>query len=133
MRAGRDAPARADAIGIHVARHRWLAFTLAGVAAGLAGGLYVYSKGNIDPVSLSIPISVDALTMALLGGIHTFFGPLVGAAGLHLLKDFIMPLSDHWRFFLGVLIIALVLLFPEGIAGFFRRHASWRKAGEARA
>ena len=133
LRAGRDAPARADAIGIHVARHRWLAFTLAGVAAGLAGGLYVYSKGNIDPVSLSIPISVDALTMALLGGIHTFFGPLVGAAGLHLLKDFVMPLSDHWRFFLGVLIIALVLLFPEGIAGFFRRHASWRKAGEARA
>ncbi|MEM9207130.1 MAG: branched-chain amino acid ABC transporter permease, partial [Pseudomonadota bacterium] len=117
LRAGRDSMVRADAIGIDVRHHRWLAFTLAGAAAGLGGGLYVYSKGNIDPAVLSIPTSVDALAMVLLGGVQTLIGPLVGAAALHLLEDFVMPLTDYWRMILGGTIIALVLLFPKGIVG----------------
>ncbi|MEM6666295.1 MAG: branched-chain amino acid ABC transporter permease, partial [Pseudomonadota bacterium] len=118
LRAGRDSPLRADAIGIDVRAHRWFAFTLAGTAAGLAGGLYVYSKGNIDPTTLAIPTSVDALAMVLLGGVQTLFGPLVGAAALHLLKDFAMPLTDHWRLILGAVIVGLVLAFPQGLMGF---------------
>ncbi len=120
LRAGRDSPARADAIGIDVTTHRWLAFTLAGAAAGLAGGVYVFSRGNIDPGVLSIPTSVDALAMVLLGGIQTVTGPVFGAAVLHLVKDAVMPLTDFWRAILGAVIILLVLLFPQGLAG----HAS---------
>ena len=69
LRAARDSSVRADAIGVDVRTHRWLAFTLAGAAAGLAGGLFAFSKGSIDPTLISIPMSVDFLVMVLVGGI----------------------------------------------------------------
>jgi branched-chain amino acid transport system permease protein len=120
LRATRDSELRADAIGIDVRRHRWLAFILAGAVAGLAGGLYAFSKGSLDPSSvLSIPVSVDALTTLLLGGLHTVMGPLVGAAVLHVLKDQVMPLTELWRLILGLSIIVMVLLFPSGLVGAF--------------
>lgn len=117
LRAARDSAQRADAIGIDVRTHRWLGFTLAGAAAGLAGGLYAFSKGSIDPTLLGIPMSVDFLSMLLLGGIQSVLGPVAGAAALHALKDFFLPLTDHWRLFMGLSIIAMVLLFPRGLAG----------------
>ncbi len=117
LRAARDSEQRADAIGIDVRMHRWLAFTLAGAAAGLAGGLYAFSKGSIDPTLLSIPMSIDFLAMLLLGGMQTVMGAVAGATAFHAIKDFFMPLTDHWRFFLGASIIALVLIFPRGLSG----------------
>jgi branched-chain amino acid transport system permease protein len=117
LRAARDSVLRADAIGINVRMHRLLAFSLAGGAAGLAGALYAFSKGSIDPTLISIAQSVDFLSMALLGGIQTIAGPLVGSALFHSVKDFFMPLTDFWRFFLGLAIIAMVLAFPRGIVG----------------
>jgi branched-chain amino acid transport system permease protein len=119
LRAARDSELRADAIGIDVRRHRWLAFILAGAVAGLAGGLYVFLKGSIDPSALGIPVSVDALTMLLLGGLQTVMGPLAGAAVLHTLKDQVMPVTELWRMVLGLAIIAMVLLFPQGLVGAF--------------
>ena len=117
LRGARDSELRADAIGIDVRAQRWLSFILAGAAAGLAGGLYVFSKGSIDPSALGIPTSVDALTMLLLGGIQTIMGPVAGAAVLHTLRDQIMPLTELWRLILGLSIIAMVLLFPRGLVG----------------
>jgi branched-chain amino acid transport system permease protein len=117
LRAARDSTLRADAIGVDVRLHRLLAFSLAGGAAGLAGALYAFSKGSIDPTLISIPQSVDFLVMALLGGIQTIAGPLAGAALFHSVKDFFMPLTDFWRFFLGLAIIAMVLVFPRGVVG----------------
>lgn len=117
LRAARDSAQRAEAIGIDVRGHRWLGFTIAGAAAGLAGGLYAFSKGSIDPTLLGIPLSVDFLAMILLGGMQTVMGPVLGAAAFHSIKDVFMPLTDHWRFLLGASIIALVLIFPRGLGG----------------
>ena len=90
MRAARDSAQRADAIGVDVRTHRWLGFTLAGAAAGLAGGLYAFSKGSIDPTLLSIPQSVDFLAMNLLGGIQAVSGAIVGAGAFHVIKDIVL-------------------------------------------
>lgn len=117
LRAARDSAPRADAIGIDVRTHRWLGFIMAGAAAGLAGGLYAFSKGSIDPTMISIPMSVDFLVMILVGGLQTVIGPLIGAASFHAVKDFFMPLTDFWRFFLGLTIIAMVLAAPRGVVG----------------
>ena len=117
LRAARDSAARAEAIGIDVRAHRWLGFSIAGAAAGLAGGLYAFSKGSIDPTLLGIPLSVDFLAMILLGGMQSVMGPVLGAAAFHSIKDVFMPLTDHWRFFLGASLIALVLIFPRGLGG----------------
>ena len=124
LRATRDSELRAEAIGLAIRRQRWLAFTLAGAAAGLSGGLYAFSRGSVDPTLLGIPVSVDALTMLLLGGIQTLAGPFAGAAVLHSLRDLIMPLTGLWRLMLGMSIIAMVLLFPGGLVGTIK---AWRE------
>jgi branched-chain amino acid transport system permease protein len=121
LRAGRDAPARAEASGIDLVRVRWTAFTVAALFAGLAGGLFAFAKGSVFPTYAAIPRSVDALLMVLLGGVHVLSGPLVGALALVGLEAEIARLTDLWRLVLGLVIIALVLLFPEGIAGWATR------------
>ena len=117
LRAGRDSPLRADAIGIDVRQHRWLAFVVAGVFAGVAGGLFAYLKGSVSPEALSIPRSIDALVMVLLGGVQTLTGPIAGGAVYSVLKTELISLTNYWRAILGLIIVLLVLLFPQGLAG----------------
>ena len=121
LRAGRDSQLRADAIGIDVKRMQWAAFVIAGTAAGLAGALYAFSKGSISPESLSVGKSVDGLVMVLLGGIQTLAGPVVGAVTFTWLHDTVARNTDYWRALLGGIILLLVLLFPQGIAGFAKQ------------
>ncbi|MDH6168679.1 branched-chain amino acid transport system permease protein [Variovorax boronicumulans] len=121
LRAGRDSLLRADAIGIDVKRMQWTAFVIAGAAAGLAGSLYAFSKGSISPESLSVDKSVDGLVMVLLGGIQTLAGPVVGAVTFSWLHDTVARNTDYWRATLGAIILILVLLFPQGIAGFAKQ------------
>lgn len=121
LRAGRDSHLRAEASGIDVRYLRWMAFALAGAAAGLAGGLHAFFKGSVFPDSLGISISVDGLVMMLLGGIESLSGPLVGAALYKTLQIFMTSWTDYWRAILGLVIIALVVLFPQGVAGTLRR------------
>lgn len=121
LRAGRDSFLRADAIGIDVKRMQWAAFVIAGIAAGLAGALYAFSKGSISPESLSVGKSVDGLVMVLLGGIQTLAGPVVGAVTFSWLHDTVARNTDYWRAMLGAIILILVLLFPQGIAGFAKQ------------
>ncbi len=117
IRATRDSSLRSEAIGLPTQRLRLAAFTIAGAAAGLAGGLYAYAKGSVFPTYISIPKSVDALLMVLLGGVGTISGPIVGALAYVGLYDALLRATDLWRLVLGAAIVLLVLLFPAGIAG----------------
>jgi len=118
MRACRDSALRVDSIGINLRRHQWFTFVLAGVFAGLAGGLYVFSKGSVFPDEMAIPRSFDFLLMVLLGGVETLFGPVAGSAAFTWLHDQISRFS-FWQLILGSIFIILVVAFPQGIAGFF--------------
>ena len=118
MRAARDSPLRAEAIGIAVPRVQWLAFVVAGLFAGLSGSLYAFSKGSISPDSLGVGKSVDGLVMVLLGGVQTLAGPLVGAVSFTWLQDSVARSTEYWRALLGGVVLLLVLAFPQGIAGF---------------
>ncbi|MGH1477374.1 MAG: ABC transporter permease [Geminicoccales bacterium] len=122
LRAVRDSPVRSAAIGIDQHQQQWLAFIIAGVFAGLAGGLYVFSKGSVFPDFLAIPRSIDGLIMVLLGGVQTLAGPIVGATVFTLLEDQISRF-DYWRLILGIIILTIVTLAPDGLAGFARRAA----------
>ena len=126
LRASRDSALRAAAIGIDPRSVRWAGFSIAGLFAGVAGALYAFSKGSISPEALSIPRSIDALVMVLLGGLQTLIGPVVGAAALTALQDTIIRHSEYWRAMLGAAVIALVVFFPTGLAGMFRRAAGLR-------
>ncbi|MDA8444284.1 ABC transporter permease [Paracidovorax valerianellae] len=133
LRAGRDSALRADAVGIDVKRVQWMAFVIAGVFGGLAGSLFVFSKGSISPEAMAVGKSVDGLVMVLLGGIQTLLGPIVGAAAFNVLQDTIMRATDYWRALFGGVILLLVLAFPQGIAGFAQQVAhGWAARRRAR-
>lgn len=116
MRACRDSALRVDSIGINLRRHQWFAFALAGMFAGLAGGIYVFSKGSVFPDEMAIPRSFEFLFMVLLGGVETLFGPIAGSAAYTWLHDKIARF-DFWQLVLGCIFIFLVVAFPQGIAG----------------
>ncbi|MCC6194865.1 MAG: ABC transporter permease [Burkholderiales bacterium] len=126
LRGVRDSPLRAAALGIDVRRTQWRGFALAGLFAGIAGGVYAFSKGSISPETLAIPRSVDALVMVLLGGLNALFGPLLGAAAFTWLADTLARVTDYWRALLGVLILLIVLVFPMGVGGAVSRLAARR-------
>jgi branched-chain amino acid transport system permease protein len=117
MRAGRDSPLRAEAIGIDVKRVHWIAFVMAGAAAGLAGGLFAFAKGSISPETINVGRSIDAIVMVLLGGLESLSGPIAGAAIFATLQDTVMRQAEYWRALLGAIILVLVLVFPGGIVG----------------
>jgi branched-chain amino acid transport system permease protein len=123
LRAQRDSPLRAEAVGMDGFRVRWFAFALAAVAAGVAGGLFAYAKGSVFPTYMAIPRSVDALLMVLLGGVQTVSGPIVGALAYTWLHEQLMRALDLWRLVLGSVIVLLVLFFPQGLAGVRLRRA----------
>jgi branched-chain amino acid transport system permease protein len=134
LRASRDSPLRAEAIGIDTKAMQWRAFMLSGAFAGLAGALFAFSKGSLSPDSLSIPRSMDGLVMVLLGGVQTLTGPAVGALLFTLLQDWLTRATDYWQAVLGAAVIVLTIAFPQGlVASIADRIASWRTRREDRA
>ena len=121
LRGVRDSAQRAEALGMDTRRIQWAGFVAAALAAGMAGSLYAYSKGSIAPDVLGVSRSVDGLVMVLLGGLHALSGPLAGAAAYTWLQDAAARSTEYWHAVLGLAILALVLAFPEGLAGALRR------------
>lgn len=117
LRATRDSALRAASIGVDVTRHRWLAFTLAGAAAGVSGGFFAFAKGSVFPEVLFVSTSVDGLVMVLLGGLHSLAGPILGAIVFTEIETELTRLTDLWQLALGVLIVLLVVVLPRGLAG----------------
>ncbi len=123
VRASRDSVLRAEATGINTKRIQWATIAFAGAMAGLSGGLFVFSKGSVFPTELEIAKSFDALIMVFLGGVKTLSGPIVGASGLTIVQD-ILSRFEYWRLALGLLIILIVILAPEGLVGSARKLGS---------
>ena len=121
LRALRDSPMRSASVGISKQAVQHLAFTVSALFAGLAGVLLTYQKGSVFPDSLGISTSIDGLVMVLLGGFGTISGSVVGAAVYKTASIWLMSNTDYPRFILGALIIALVVVFPEGIVGTLKR------------
>jgi branched-chain amino acid transport system permease protein len=123
LRASRDAPVRAESLGISVPALRWLAWGLAGGLAGLAGSLFAWAKGGVSPEVLSLHQSLQGLVMVLLGGLGSQAGPWLGALAFNELQDELARFTEYWRAGLGLVLLGLVLALPQGLAGCL---ALWR-------
>ena len=130
LRASRDSSLRAQALGMDVKRLQLTGFVIAAVFAGLAGALFAFSKGSISPDVLGISKSVDALVMVLLGGLELSHGPAVGALIYTTLGDHLQRATPYWQATLGLLILLLVLLRPQGLAGLWSARSSHQRAIE---
>jgi branched-chain amino acid transport system permease protein len=116
LRAARDHPRRAEAVGLNIRAHQHVAFVVAALVAGLGGAIFVYLKGSVFPNYVDAPMSVQPLVMVLLGGVGSPVGPPLGAVVYKLLDTVITRYTEYWQAVLGVILIALVLAFPRGLA-----------------
>jgi branched-chain amino acid transport system permease protein len=117
----RENERRARFLGIPVERHVWLSFVISCSFASLAGALFALLNNFIDPRALRWDMSGNFVIMAVLGGMRSFWGPLLGAAIFVVLQDFISTRTQNWMSFVGIVFVVVVLFFPRGVLGFVRR------------
>jgi branched-chain amino acid transport system permease protein len=117
----RENQRRALFLGIPVEFHVWLSFTISAFFTSVAGALYALLNNFADPSSLNYVISGDIVIMAVMGGMRSFWGPLIGAAVFVVLQDYISSMTVNWMSWIGLIFVIVVLFFPRGILGFIRR------------
>jgi len=117
LQAIRDNETRAEFIGIHIRRYRFVAFLVSGVFTGIAGALWVPLNGLTTPDILYWPFSGEIVFMTVLGGFRTFTGPIVGAVVFNYLKTSAVGFTVYWQALLGSILVFLVLVLPTGIVG----------------
>src|SRR5579875_367270 len=117
----RENERRAWFLGIPVNRHIWLSFIISGFFASLAGTLYAYLDNFVDPRAFHWQQSGDFVIMAVLGGMRSFWGPLIGAAIFVVLQDKISSHTDYWMSILGIFFVLAVVFFPRGVLGMIKR------------
>ena len=117
----RENTVRAGFIGVDTRKMRWAAFTVAGTFAGLAGALFgMYNRGMYIENAFWTE-SAQVLIMVLLGGIYSFVGPLIGAAVLYLLQVVTNQYTPYWPTVLGLILLLVVLVLPDGLVGLAKR------------
>ncbi len=123
MLAIRENERRARFLGIPVELHIWIAFTLSCFFMAFSGTLYALLNNFTDPRAFHYSQSGDFVMMAVLGGMRTFWGPLLGAVVFVVLQDYISSLTINWQIYIGILFVLVVLFFPRGVLGVLRRRS----------
>jgi branched-chain amino acid transport system permease protein len=119
----RENERRARFLGIPVERHIWLSFSISCFFTALAGTLYALLNNFADPLGLHYSLSGEIVIMTVMGGMRTFWGPLLGAAVFVVLQDYISSMTVNWMSFIGLLFVLVVLFFPRGLLGFLQRRS----------
>ncbi|HVB47352.1 MAG TPA: branched-chain amino acid ABC transporter permease [Burkholderiales bacterium] len=120
----RENERRARFLGIPVEFHMWLSFVISCLFASLGGTLYALLNNFVDPGALHWNMSGNFVIIAVLGGMRSFWGPLIGAAIFVVLQDYVSSLTENWMSFLGLFFVLVVLFFPRGVLGAMRRRAT---------
>jgi branched-chain amino acid transport system permease protein len=119
----RENERRARYLGIPVERHIWLSFVISCAFVSLAGTLYALLNNFTDPRALRWDLSGNFVIMAVLGGMRSFWGPLIGAAIFVALQDYVSSQTSNWMSIIGLFFVLVVLFFPRGVLGVIRRKA----------
>ncbi len=132
---------RAQAIGYNTLTYKLMAIVVASMMAAGAGILWVMFNKKVGPEMMSVNFTIDPLLMTIIGGVGSFAGPVVGAAGLQLTERYFaqpveflgltVNLGEHWSLVLGTTFIVVVLIFPQGIVGTLNRWWFSRQIGRA--
>ena len=135
MNAIRDDEDKAEAMGLHTTSIKTIAWAISAVFLGLAGGVAGNMLGFIDPRDVAFSgatFGVWMVLMAILGGKGTLWGPVIGAVIFHITKELFWTYLLGWqRVALGLLIVLIVLFFPQGIMGWIEDRRRARAGGAA--
>ena len=116
----RENERRARFLGIAVERHLWMSFVVSCAFVSLAGTLYALLNNFTDPRALRWDMSGNFVIMAVLGGMRSFWGPLVGAGIFVVLQDYVSSHTVNWMSVVGLVFVLVVLFFPRGVLGLLR-------------
>ncbi len=123
MLALRENERRAKFLGIRVNLHLWIAYTASCLFIAGAGALSAFLNNFVSPHDVHWTLSGDFVLMAVLGGMRSFWGPLVGAFIFVVAQNYLSGVTDDWMFFIGLIFVLAVLFLPRGILGI------WHKSG----
>ncbi len=115
----RDNPVTAQAVGVPLFRSKLVVFVFSGVCAGVAGALFASLQSYITPDTFVFELSLFFFVCIIIGGRGSIVGPFVGTVVLTALPELVAPLAKLGHFFYGLLLLAVVLLVPEGIGRMF--------------
>src|SRR6185436_7662977 len=118
----RDNPERAEFIGYNTQRVRFIAFAMAGLFAGLAGGLHAINYEIVSADAVSAQRSGTVLIMAYIGGAAYFIGPVLGAIVITWLQSSLSDYTSAWLLYLGLFFVVVILYAPAGLAGLLLMH-----------
>jgi branched-chain amino acid transport system permease protein len=121
LRATRENRERMEALGTNVFAHQLAAFMISGAFCSVAGVLFVVYSQTSYPALLQWTTSGEPVIMAVIGGMFTFLGPAVGAFVYVLGHHYLIQHTTHWQLILGAVLLAIVLLRPDGLLGILRR------------
>jgi branched-chain amino acid transport system permease protein len=128
LRGTRDQARRMHTLGHNVWLIRWIAFVYAGFWGGVSGLLFVYYNKYIHPTSLSLATSAEAIIGVIAGGSGTLAGPLIGAAIVMFVKNYVSAYIERWNMLLGFIFVGIVIFMPEGLVpGARRLYARWKQ------
>ena len=119
--ATRENRRKSEYLGVRVRFFRMIAFAISAFYCAVGGAILAVNTGQADPELAYWTHSGELVFMTVLGGFGNFFGPVVGAFSFIFLKSELMGLTQYWRFWLGAILVVLVVLFPRGLAGIFER------------
>jgi len=126
LKGTRDQPRRMSALGHHVWLVRWITFVYAGFWGAASGLLFVYYHKYIHPASLSLTSSAEGLIGVIAGGSGTLAGPVIGAAIVMILKNYVSSYIERWNMLLGFVFVVIVIFMPDGLVpGVKRLWARW--------
>ena len=117
LRAARENKERLAFVGADVQRYRLVSFVISGTLGGLAGVLFCLFNRMATPDMMHWSFSAKPVLMTVLGGATVFFGPAFGAAAFFVLEQLTIQVTESWMFVLGLILIPVVIFFPEGILG----------------
>jgi branched-chain amino acid transport system permease protein len=112
---------RAQFIGINTDLYVWAAFAVSGALTGLAGALNALLFNFASPQDLHYTLSGNFAIMVVLGGMRSFWGPLLGVVIFVVAQDYLSSLTHNWMTLIGLLFVAIVLLFPKGLLGMLQQ------------
>lgn len=121
LQALRENELRMEAIGYPVFRYKLVSFIIAGALASLAGALIANQNMLVSPNLIHWTQSGTLMVMVILGGVGYFFGGVLGAVVMLLLEEILSGYTQHWQLVLGLILLAVVLLLPNGLASLFAR------------
>lgn len=113
----RDDDTRAEAIGFPTFRYKLILFVIGGALGGLAGALTVNQQNYVNPNVLHWTQSGTLMVMVILGGVGTLWGGVLGAAALLVLEEVVAAYTVHWQFYVGWVLLLIVLFAPRGLVG----------------